>query len=570
MILRALAAVVVLILAILLATLLLFVAGHGAGGPRRGGSAGGARRIEEVEKLIKELDVKAVLAAEWDGLPELNTGVQATEAKFENSHLIPTANIAEGVDRPRDLLVRVALKNTYRSSVLEPQVLEVCARVTAIRRYAWVFVESPEGRYAIRFDKTEPVTQNNLIRGIRPLLIGEPPHKMAMATWIGFLRSVGFVVEVLPHGEEVRFTHWALSTREERDAERERLHAMTQGDFDALDWSEVDTKILPLLKEPTEYSGELQIVDGAVKVVKIRKGRSGMSSALARTAIDFHTHPYGRMLVEQPSGIDIKSSYKLSEVIAWSFVFAPEGTYIYALSNVARKISPGDLDKEIARYLERTGEHIGTLADRLRVVLAALTDLGLIVRFRPNPRWAEAGLWTVETWNKIDIAKLESSVAAIEKMKPTALFALDWRPLYSAFEGLTPQEFVPGRTDAYVSCDIDDGRIVPSSTGYTLEDDGPPYEPGPLTAIYHAFFDAFTAGDLRACARAVEARAWAWMILVTAEKRYLCRPARGVPPEAQLPEEDGTRVSAAAARAAGFEVHEAARPEIARPKLPSA
>ena len=288
--------------------------------------------------------------------------------------------------------------NAYsRQTHLTPSFLEWCGNMTSGNVYAWIVLNSPEGNYIIRAPdvsgKLFTFNTSALVNWMQAHLYGDPPHKIKVETYLAYLKKNGFEVYSKTH-DDIRFNLEAMTTKQERVAKIEQLSKMNQADFDALDWSEYDQRV-SACNQPYEISGDLGIENATkkIKVYKIRKGIPYATYNYPRSYIDFHTHPSARykgLKLEIPSFADLSIVlHQTSKLLqAWSFITAPEGTYIIRSSQLMRENAIEDKEKT-NKHFYRIYEKLNNCHDSPTLckqnIFRALTDAGFIVFFHDNP-----------------------------------------------------------------------------------------------------------------------------------------------------------------------------------------
>lgn len=349
-----------------------------------------------------------------------------------------------------------------RSTLLTPSRLARAAVQTSGRVYAWCVYDSPECCYAVR---AEPVNgrvfeldQDALIGWIRQELVGSPPHKLPLRSYLRHLRGLGLVVAEGPHRDvSVRFDLVDVTTPAERAATTASLLALTEEDFLALNWKDYDGAVhAAACALPHEVGGDVAIdLDrGRVSAPKVRPGNLYSSHPLARSFVTFHTHPAGRFRggsFEPPSSADVRwilhNCSRLGQV--WHFVTAPEGTYIVRPSaQLARWYSDEPARAEGAAVsLYSSGlQCLGGVLVCARAAVRALRDAGFVAFFREHPCRGFTFLDRPDLTpgrNSADARLAAAEVDAARRLSGAELLGADWLAVLRATDvpGLSPSSW---------------------------------------------------------------------------------------------------------------------------------
>ena len=434
--------------------------------------------------------------------------------------------IAPGIIGPYIIHIDI---NQARETLLYPELLRSIAYETSGGGYAWVILESSEGRFALRMpaqhaqivDLDEDMMQRWLLEHLK----GEPPHKISLEEYLKYLRGLGFViVEGLHREDMVRFSRVDLMSKTELKKQRRRLIALTQKDFDGFDWSDYDKKTGSLsCKELQEISGDVDInlETGKITVPKMRKGVGFSTIAHHRSAIVFHTHPsvrYQGSALEPPSDGDlINALYAAGTLIRrrnviWNFVSAPEGTYILRPSSLIARLCANDWEQvrgAVEKLWNKARLYRFAPSDGVAQVLASLHDVGFVAAFhdaacvklhdKPNIR---------PHLNIIKRHEYDTMMHVLKDIEPDKLLAADWTPVDAiAWSVLT-------REPAWVYAGWRDGKVVlDTCDSHFLHDGRYPSVPGPL------FIVCYPTGKIQIkqeLVRAVTANVqWAWCVILT-------------------------------------------------------
>jgi hypothetical protein len=365
-----------------------------------------------------------------------------------------------------------------RSTRLHPHNIVVCATQTSMGAYAWYVFDVAEGIIATRADPVDgrPVRLqlDGLIDWVAANARGNPPHKIPFWKYIKWLReTVGLrVAVILQRDKWVRFDVRNMVAPGALQAQVAALARMTQDDFDALDWREYDRAVVRrMCRAPHEFSGEMLIADGRVRVPKIRRGTLSSTSIWPRSLIVFHSHPANRYKgqhAEPPSAADLHHIvfWGARGVLGWHFIAAPEGTYICRPSASLVDAYTADWERVEARvreaYVAALRELVSPLAEYVRAVCAIIENLGYVVRFRAaGCRFpAPAGPGSSLAFNALVRSDVEAARARVARLTGAQLAALDWSVVASDVLASRPEQsdscsqvYLPRRTTTLQSGD---------------------------------------------------------------------------------------------------------------------
>lgn len=528
--------VVLIILCLLLGVVVGRWLRRGPAARAEGGGKGGAEKVkrrELIERAIRAPAGRELLQLEPSSAPAPKGYLYEAEANVEGRKLVAAGPLGPP-HRGLYLMCWDARYGGERNTFLHPHRLRRIAGLTASRVYAWAVCYAAEGRYAIRrATHLSDEAMERLTEAILAGLGGDPPHKMGIAAFAKILTAHGFEVAYAPLGDgEVRFTPAWLQPAKALQRQRAALLAMTQADFDALDWGEVDRQIRPLLASNRERGGDLAIVgDPAagkrrLAVLKLREGLTGHVAHMpSRSPISFHTHPLGRTgMVEQPSGSAGDLSYILYnscyEGLMWHVIVAPEGEYIIAATDSLLELYDENPKAAIMIIAREYDETYCSSAPPvcLEEFLGLIRRIGFLVYFRPDAKWAEnaAGLPPYYGPNEADPEQFAADFKTFSAIPPKEALGFDWDAL------LADQEAHLVSASTWLPVEVQEGRIVPKAGGHAFE----PSDPGhawewsrsPLVALYHSpTFDAppsFTKTELNEYLR-LHARGQLAMLLLT-------------------------------------------------------
>jgi hypothetical protein len=333
------------------------------------------------------LDVPSVLAAKWR-MPE-SDGAELSygEGAYAGGVLSPV----KGPESGRLLLL--ALRTDWRETALHPHTLFNAGIATASGKYDWTFIDSPEARYALRMPLGEtPPPIDDIRADLLPRLEGAPPHKMPVGQYAQFMRDRGYEVQFAPKVKDAqaRFTRTMLYKNADLFAEREGLMAMSQRDFDALDWREVDAQLRPLLQERWERSGDLFLRPAAgaatvLDVAKIRDGKIGVETILPRTSFSYtatHRRPGSAML-------RLTLTHAVSFAVAWDVILTPQRYYILGVGAELLALLPVDWEAAMSRVRALGASWAESEPDE-KAYCTALTKAGFLVRTHDSSSYASS------------------------------------------------------------------------------------------------------------------------------------------------------------------------------------
>ena len=396
------------------------------------------KRAQEVEKITRGAELAAAVAAG----PPLE--LLDVPLPFENNKVFDykDGKIITHSNNPTDGVYYGIAHSNYsysRQTELKPLFLEWCANITSGQVYAWVVVNSSEGNYIIRASDTSGkllnFNKNSIIKWMQSHLYGNPPHKIKVETYIDYLKKNGFEIYSKTH-DIIRFDLESMTTKQDRTAKIEQMAQMNQADFDALDWSEYD-HLVSACNQPYEISGDVGIENKKIKVYKIRKGIPYATYNYPRAYIDFHTHPSARykgLRLEIPSFADLSIILQQNsrQVQAWSFITAPEGTYILRSSFHMRDNATENREKT-NKHFYQIYESLNDCSDSPEVckknIFRALRDSGFIVFFHDNP-CLKLSNKPIVPWatglNLLSRADYKKDIAFTQKLTADDLASADW------------------------------------------------------------------------------------------------------------------------------------------------
>lgn len=431
-----------------------------------------------------------------------------------------------------------------RSTLLTPRNVAIATFMTSGRIYSWYILDSPEASYAIRASPRRgyamKIDTDALIAWLQPRLYGEPPHKIHADEYVAHLRELGVSVHVEPRsrrGDVLRFSIMDFTT----DAERERnigaLRALTRAEFCALDWTEYDrVAASESCNSAIEVAGDVEVnlETRAVSAPKLRTGVMWGVHTHNRSYVSFHTHPYARYQgsnAEPPSGTDALIALESSAFgkIAWSFVSAPEGTYVMRPSQALMESylsNPQDVSESVRKiYEERMHNCAGDVETCAESAVRALEDAGFIAFIRGKPC---APLLSVPdlipNWNRHRRAENLAEFGALSAMSAQDMSELDWRDVES--RGENPSIRYP----TWLTAGYSAGAVKPSGNGHMMDavNEASSYPvgiPGPLFVVYFPDEHQFPEFVPHAALRAAKSNAelWAWMVFLGPTRLTLLR-----------------------------------------------
>ncbi|MDE2098197.1 MAG: hypothetical protein KGL39_13160, partial [Patescibacteria group bacterium] len=511
--LRKLITVVVVILVILIALVLVARCFVGRvrtwiGGART--ETGGAVRAVEVRDVLK-VSPEKVLGMPWDVKDPGEFGIY--EGNIEGGTVV--AKSPQGPPHAGTLLVVNTPRLVHRRQTeLSPWNLNFVSAVTFNHQFAYVLIVSEEGRYVLRADRKIPAEdiRKTIINSLEDQRM-ENAHKILRGNIVKVLSSIGFVLAADLH-DDVRFARDTLYTTQELERKQKDLRELTESDIAALDWSDVNQTIRPLLSEPIEHSGDMEIVDGKVLVTKIRKGRIPSTWTPPRSTISFHTHPVRyTSRAEWPSGQDLRVAIANDTVTAWNVIVVPEGIYVLYPSAAIVHLNQHEVDKLIESYNNATHHILRSLPPLSAVQrgVAAARNLGIVLYFLPSAEWQKAvkGIPGFYEWNAVDSAEWSQGASALSKLTPKQVVKMDWTPLIRAFEShhYTVNQVASVRAEKE--------SILPTAEGMETTP-GVPFSfdlgTSPVVAAYHVVDDGFTPQELNAFAEGHRARRLVWLL----------------------------------------------------------
>jgi len=398
------------------------------------------RRAQAVEKITRGAEVAAAVAA-GPPLELLDEPLPFDEASvFDYKDGRVVSHGPSGTDGVY-YGITYSVNSYSRQSAIKPDFIEWCGKVTSGNLYAWIVVNSSEGNYIIRAADTSGklfrFNGDALVRWMQAHLYGDPPHKIKVETYLDHLKKNGFEVYSKTH-DIIRFDLEAMTTKQERAVKIEKMSRMNQADFDALDWSEYDRQV-SACNQPYEISGDLGIdpATNKIKVYKIRKGIPYATYNYPRSYIDFHTHPSARykgLRLEIPSFADLSIIlHRTSKVLqAWSFITAPEGTYIIRSSQLMREYAKEDREKT-NKHFYHIYDILNNCEDSAEVckknIFRALMDAGFIVFFHDKP-CLKLSTKPIIPWatglNLLSRAEYNDDIVFTKKLSAADLASADW------------------------------------------------------------------------------------------------------------------------------------------------
>ena len=423
-----------------------------------------------------------------------------------------------------------------RATLLSPRIVASAAFKTSGRVYAWYVLDGPEGCFALRAapqgGAVVRIDPDAIVEWLRPRLGGDPPHKADLAQYLAHLRSLGLEVHEGPRRGDgaVRFDLVDATTAAERGRELAALRALTPADFAALDGSAYDRVAgRGACSAPHEISGEV-VVDLAARTVaapKVRPGTLWAARVHIRSYVDFHTHPSGRYQgrqAEPPSPSDILLTLHACALDehAWSFVSAPEGTYVLRPSQALAAAYLHDPqqagDSAAGLYTRRLQEIVGATLAGAQEAVRALEDAGFVAFLRVAPC---APLLAVPdlfpAWNLKSREAGRAAYAALAALPPAELLAADWAPIVA--QGEAPTLYFA----TWLTAGLDrGGAAVPSGMGHSFgppdaADSYPSGIPGPLFVVYFPNEKEFPLRVPHAAIAAAQKNSdfWAWAVFLS-------------------------------------------------------
>lgn len=354
-------------------------------------AAAAVRRGEEVDAAAAEPPLAFLASPEFDALAN-----KWTAFDLDGGRAVPTRS-GDGI------YFAISCRNDpARATVLTPWNLQRAMRWTSGRVYAWVLLDSPEARYAVRAAPKEgrmaDLDPERLIAWMRPRLTGVPPHKLALVDYLAHLRSLGVTVATVGAAPDamVRFDLIDMMTMAERATAERELVKLNEADFEALDWSAYDKVVSRGACEVArEMSGDVAIdLDSrTVSAPKIRTGLYFTAVPHSRSFVTFHTHPAARYRGakhEPPSDGDLLHimSGAAYRGLVWHFITAPEGTYIVRPSQLLIEQFRADWQTAEKWAIETyTAQYfcVGGVVKCAARAVDALRDAGFVAYFRSKP-----------------------------------------------------------------------------------------------------------------------------------------------------------------------------------------
>jgi len=489
------------------------------GDPKKPASA--KTRGEEVDAAARDTATLELLKQEISGLGSLSWKGQAFDI-VEGK--IRVTDFGDGVYRGAS-----NRKDPARATLLTPRNVERAAFQTSGRVYAWIILDSPEALYAIRADshdgRISSVREGAILNWLKSHLRGSPPHKVNRDHYVEFLRGLKMDVRILAARDtEARFDLDDQKSQADLAREIKTIQAMTPAELLALDWTEYDQVVGDAVQNhEAEVAGDVIIEGGRIRVPKLRPGILFMSRPHVRSSVTFHTHPWARFVghhVEPPSDQDVSVTLMLcaEQLLAWSFVAAPEGTYIMRPSRAlaeAHRLDPHCInDLVLATYREYKHCHDSVAACAEQTV-RALNEAGLVAFLRPTPGAAlfpRPDLFTIA--NSQTRAASRAADAEAAALTPAQLFALDW----SAVDAIAATEAV--RTDQlWLEVRIG-GQKARARDGHILKNlDDPQAYPrwenhsAPILTVYFADDSRLPSAIPHGAIHAADG--WAWVVFLT-------------------------------------------------------
>lgn len=439
----------------------------------------------------------------------IKKGLQWPDSIFHSAFNIINGEVIRADDNDGIYKGYSSIDLRARSTLLTPDILNDVAYRTSRRIHAWVVVESYEACYAIRAPLIDgnviEFSKDTTINWIKQNLVGNPPHKMELNTYITYIRSLGFEIYMENVKDtEIRFGILSLDTDDERAKKLKQYRNMSYDDIMGLDWTIYDELVgSQSCNQSRELAGDIIIVDNKIQVPKTRVGIKWASSPFARSYITFHTHPsdrFGGSYSEPPSDGDISLVINFSyyNKMALHFIASPEGTYIIRPSQILLELygfdANGIMDKINKLYIEFY-HSLGGSSPKQQIIktIVALQDMGLIIYFRDKPCMKlldkPDGLSIINNMNR---KQYKQKYELLLNVNPEILVNADWSNII--IENTAPA-FI--NTNTWLSATIDDnkspaGQPIKIISHGDAHNFGSPYDPnsyrryavGPLFVLY--------------------------------------------------------------------------------------
>jgi hypothetical protein len=433
-----------------------------------------------------------------------------------------------------------------RTTLLTPERVALAAFKTSARLYAWVVLDSPEARFAVRAPpragRAVRLDPDAIAAWVRSRLRGRPPHKVGLDAYLEHLRSLGLVVaEGGRRFKDARFDVVDSAPAADRARELAALRALTEADFARLDWSQYDrAAAAKACSSDHEAAGDVTVdlAAGAVLAPKIRPGTIWGAMPHFRSYVTFHTHPAARFQgarAEPPSPADVLRTLEACALDwqAWAFVSAPEGTYVLRPSAgiaAAYLRAPEGVRDDTAAAYSRAVEQAATEAPEVcaRDAVRALVEAGFIAFLRGAPCVPLLPVPDLTPlWNLQDREKSRAAFARAAALSGEELLRLDWSPAAEA--GVSPTLEAPTWLTAAVGRG---GRVEPSGNGHAFgnpaaRDSYPTSEVAPLFVVFFPDDHALPARVPDAAIEAARTDSWAWVVFLTPARVLVFRAGGG-------------------------------------------
>jgi hypothetical protein len=517
----------------------------------RGFARGGELRGAAVDRAAA-LDPGALLDAEW---PAPGDDLQLLEVRLEPAgrgggpgRLVVCGPQAASPSPCPVLLAQNEASNIRfdRMTLASPENIALAARDTLARRYAWVLFDSHEGRWAVRADPARAAPDGMAKRlgaAVAAALEGTSPHKMPAKRYAEILRAEGLEVAHRPRlpDQAVRFNAYRLRPKAERLRYEALLRGLACEDWAAADWAEFDRAALPLLRQPHESGGILEVSrrgDGRLAVAAPRTYPGSMAEtfpALYGAPARFHVHPHGRGRIEIPSETDLdgqalRAAY--GQLDLWEIVLAPEGKYIIGVTDGLLALARADreaLEGSVSAALDRAAGRAGRPADApaaIRELLAALAAVGFRACFVPNP--PEFSQPFDQPWNLVDYGERETRLAELAARAPGEVLGTDWGVIDRALEA-TPRS---RPTAVLVLLEKAGPRILDSASFDPEEAPAIPDGPADVLVVFRPGAPGVRGPDLAAFEALAGPGGPAWLVATSGaggERWAVGRPLEGAP-----------------------------------------
>jgi hypothetical protein len=307
--------------------------------------------------------ISDALAADWTFAEKADTSdsnMIVQEVELRDGELASTKHGHKSSSDTNSNLLGLSRRTDWRDTLLHPHTVFNIGIATSPgtnhKPVEWVFVNSPEARYAVRIageaagDISGGIPTLNSIRAkLLPLLHGTPPHKIKVAQYCQLLTNMGYQVLTAPQREGtivsddyVRFTRSMLYTGAElAELRAHSLSTVGRLSADAVDISDIESKVRAFTSGARERGGDIEAEerDGklVLTVVKIRddRGPGGVhlpwETSVPRTTIDFHTT---NKMLNAPTAADIAFHRELSaeQGLAWTVVVTPAACLMFSVN----------------------------------------------------------------------------------------------------------------------------------------------------------------------------------------------------------------------------------------------